>query len=405
MKILVVTQYYWPENSRVTELAESLINEGNSVTVLTGLPNYPQGFIYNGYKKKTNWDQEHNGVHIIRAKLIERRHDLFHRLLNYYSFPFYATKKAKRLKEKFDIVLAIEESPIMLVKPAIAYSKKHNIPLVMYEMDLWPESLLAGGIRKNSWIYNHFKRVSSKLYSKFDLILTSTKEHIDYIRNLRGCSDIDFTYLPQYAESVFEKFKFSTISNGVIDLMFAGNIGKGQSIGTIIKAANILKREENIKFHIIGCGSELENIQNMVNELRLTNVVFYGQKNVEEMPRLYEIADAMLVTLENKEYANLTIPGKIQSYMAAGKIIVGAVNGSCSSFITNNHIGSVCEAENYIALANIILQLNEEKMRTVGENSRKVYFEKYSKKIFINSLNSNLLKCLKNSKRNSKLKK
>ena len=153
MKILLVTQYYWPENSRVTDIAESLQQKGNDVTVLTGLPNYPQGYIYNGYKHRKNRIQEHNGVHIIRAKLIARKHDIFHRFLNYYSFPYYGCKLAKKLPNDFDIVLAMEESPIMLVKPAITYAKKYNKPLIMYEMDLWPESLLAGGVTNKSFIY------------------------------------------------------------------------------------------------------------------------------------------------------------------------------------------------------------------------------------------------------------
>ena len=126
MKILLVTQYYWPENSRVTDIAESLHKGGNEITVLTGLPNYPQGYIYEGYKKGENRIQEHNGVHIIRAKLIERRNDTFHRFLNYYSFPYHACKLAKKLPDDFDVILAMEESPVMLVKPAITYAKKYN---------------------------------------------------------------------------------------------------------------------------------------------------------------------------------------------------------------------------------------------------------------------------------------
>ena len=390
MKILLITQYYWPENSRVTDIAESLQKENNEVTVLTGLPNYPQGYIYEGYRKGGNRIQEHNGVHIIRAKLIERRHDTLHRLLNYYSFPHYASKLAKKLPGDFDVVLAMEESPIMLVKPAIAYAKKYKKPLIMYEMDLWPESLLAGGITKNSFIYKHYKKVSTKIYSQFDKIVVSTKEHIPYIKDFPGCKDLDIEYLAQYADTIFEECDFSNEDNGVVDLMFAGNIGKAQSVDTIIRAAALLKDDPKFKFHIVGSGSELDNVKKLAAELKTDNVVFYGQRPLEEMPRLYKIADAMLVSLEDKPYANMTIPGKVQSYMAVGKPVIGTINGSCANFIKNYDIGYVCPSGDSEALANLIKSLDLKELQTIGKRSKDVYFKKYSKSIFMNRLISML---------------
>ena len=366
MKILLVTQYYWPENSRVTDIAESLQKENNEVTVLTGLPNYPQGYIYEGYRKGGNRIQVHNGVHIIRAKLIERRHDTLHRLLNYYSFPHYASKLAKKLPGDFDIVLAMEESPIMLVKPAIAYAKKHKKPLLMYEMDLWPESLLAGGITKNSFIYKHYKKVSTKIYSQFDKIVVSTKEHIPYIKEFPGCKDLDIEYLAQYADTIFEESDFSNEDNGVVDFMFAGNIGKAQSVDTIIRAAALLKDDPKFKFHIVGSGSELDNVKKLAAELKTDNVVFYGQRPLEE------------------------IPGKVQSYMAVGKPVIGTINGSCANFIKNYDIGYVCPSGDSEALANLIKSLDLKELQTIGKRSKDVYFKKYSKSIFMNRLISML---------------
>lgn len=390
MNILIVSQYYWPENSRVTDIAESLQKEGNEVTVLTGLPNYPQGYIYDGYRKGENRIQEHNGVQIIRANLIERRHDTLHRLLNYYSFPHYASKLAKKLPDDFDVVLAMEESPIMLVKPAIVYAKKYKKPLIMYEMDLWPESLLAGGVAKKSFIYKHYKKVSAKIYSQFDKIIVSTKEHIPYIKELPGCKDLDIEYLAQYADTIFEESEFGNEDNGVVDLMFAGNIGKAQSVDTIIRAAALLKENPGFKFHIVGSGSELENIKKIATELKTDNVVFYGQRPLEDMPGLYKIADLMLVTLEDKPYANMTIPGKVQSYMAVGKPIIGAINGSCANFIKNNDVGFACPSGDSEALANLIKGLDLKELQMIGERSKDVYFKKYSKSIFMKRLISTL---------------
>lgn len=386
MKILIIYQHYWPEIFRITDIAESLASLGYDVTVLCGLPNYPKGYIFDEYKHGKNRVQEHNGVHIIRAKEIGRRKGVFFRLLNYWSYPHYAGKLVNKLDKDFDVVYIQMTSPIMMAKPGIKYAKKNHKKVVMYEMDLWPESLLAGGVTNKSLIYKHYKKVSSKIYSKCNKILVSTKEHIDYIKALPGCDKLDIEYLPQYADTIFEESNYETIDNGVIDLMFAGNIGKAQSIDTIIRAASLLKDEPKYKFHIVGSGSELDNVKKLANELKVDNVVFYGQKPLEDMPDLYNIADVMLVTLEDKPYANMTIPGKVQSYMAVGKPIIGVINGSCANFIVNNGIGYVCKSGDSETLAKLIKGLDLNELKKIGEHSKEVYFKKYSKNIFIDRL-------------------
>lgn len=396
MKILIVSQHYWPENFRVTDIAETLVSLGHQVTVLCGLPNYPKGYIFDDYKHGKNRIQEHNGVKIIRAKEIGRRNNILFRFLNYWSYPHYACKMINKLDKDFDVVYVQMSSPIMITKPALKYAKKYNKKVVMYEMDLWPESLLAGGITNKSRIYKHYKKVSAKIYSQCDKILVTTKEHIPYIKDLPGCNKLDIEYLPQYADTIFEESDFGNEYNGVIDLMFAGNIGKAQSVDTIIKAAALLKDDSKFIFHIVGSGSELDNIKKLAAELKTDNVVFYGQRPLEEMPGLYKIADAMLVTLEDKPYANMTIPGKVQSYMAAGKPIIGAINGSCYNFIKNNEIGYSCSSGNNQSLADLISGLDINELIKVGMHARDVYFAKYSKKIFIKALLSSFEEASKN---------
>ena len=386
MKILIISQHYWPENFRVTDIAETLVSLGHQVTVLCGLPNYPKGYIFDGYKHDKNRIQEHNGVKIIRAKEIGRRNNILFRFLNYWSYPHYACKMINKLDKDFDVVYVQMSSPIMITKPALKYAKKYNKKVVMYEMDLWPESLLAGGITNKSRIYKHYKKVSAKIYSQCDKILVTTKEHIPYIKDLPDCNKLDIEYLPQYADTIFEESNFGNEYNGVIDLMFAGNVGKAQSVDTIIKTAALLKDDPKFKFHIVGSGSELDNVKKLAAELKTDNIVFYGQRPVEEMPRLYKIADAMLVTLEDKPYANMTIPGKVQSYMAVSKPVIGSINGSCANFIKNNDVGFTCPSGDSEALANLIKSLDPKELQVIGERSKNVYFKKYSKSIFMNKL-------------------
>lgn len=390
MKILVITQRYWPESFRITDISEALVEKGHQVTVLTGLPMYPKGIIFNDYKNGKKRNEIHNGVNVIRVKEIERRNNFFNRLLNYYSYPFYAKKMIKKLKQSFDVILINELSPIMCAYPGILYKKMHGTKIIMYEMDLWPESLLAGGIKKNSIMYKHYKKVSAKIYSSCDKILVSTKEHINYIHDLPNCKNVEIEYLPQYAELLFEKMTVTNKCDDVIDLMFAGNIGKAQTIQTIVKAASLLQSNSKIKFHIVGDGSELENVKKMVDQLKINNVIFYGHKPLEDMPNLYKMADAMLVCLENKTYANMTIPGKVQSYMAAGKPIIGIANGSCANFIKNNQIGYSVSSENIEELVELINHLDLYDLAKIGAHAKNIYLTKYSREKFVINLLNDL---------------
>lgn len=386
MKILIVSQHYWPENFRINDIAETLAASGYDVTVLCGLPNYPKGYVLEDYKKGKNRRQEHNGVHIIRAKEIGRRNNIVFRLLNYWSFQHFGKRLVAKIANDFDVVLINELSPIMSAYPGLKYAKKNNKKIIMYEMDLWPESLLAGGIKKDSLIYKYFRKISANIYSQCNKIFVSTKEHIEYIKRLPKCHDLDIEYLPQYAETIFEQSNCAAENNQIIDLMFAGNIGKAQSIDKIIRTAAILKENNKFKFHIVGDGSELNNAKQLAKDLNASNVIFYGQKKLSEMPKFYKMADALIVSLEDKPYANMTIPGKVQSYMAAGKPIIGMINGACSDFIKNNEIGFACESENCDSFANLIRGLDFQSLKQVGEHARKVYLTSFAKNKFFASL-------------------
>ena len=386
MNILIISQRYWPENFRITDIAESLGQSGHKVTVLTGLPNYPNGIIFSGYENGERRTEKHNGVTIKRALEIPRHSNLIFRILNYYSFALFGTHIAKKLESNFDVVLTNELSPIMGCKPAIAYKKKFGTRIVMYEMDLWPHSLLAGGIKNGSFIYNHYSKVSGRIYSACDKILVSTKEHINEIKKLPGCSNLDIEYLPQYAEEQFETVEKSGRKDGKIHLLFAGNIGKAQSVQTIIKAAKLLKTNDMFVFDIVGSGSELDKIKLLASSYNLSNVIFHGQHPVIEMPKFYNQADIMLVSLEKEPYAEMTIPGKVQSYMAAGKPIIATVNGATANLIEESQSGVAVPSEDFQALAKVILSMNPRKIEEFGNNARAYYQKNFQKRQFMDRL-------------------
>ncbi len=389
MNILVVCQYYKPEPFAISDICEALVNEGHSVTVITGIPNYPLGKIYKGYRFFKKRNETLNGVKIHRCFTIGRRSGAFWRFLNYYSFSLSSTLYASRLKEEFDAVFVYQLSPVMMTSAALKYKKKHNKKIVLYCLDLWPESLISGGIKPGTFIFNFFKRTSAKIYNNVDKILITSKYFGDYFSENFGINE---TYLlPQYANDLFLPEKCQKQPDGNIDLLFAGNIGKAQSIDTIIKAAALTRDIDNLKWHIAGDGSELEVVKKETEKLKLNNIVFHGRMPVEEMPNLYALADAMLVTLKSDSLVSQTLPGKVQSYMAAGKPIIGAIIGETDTIINAANCGFCGEAQNPEQLAeNVRKFIDFKDKETLGKNARKYYEEHFSKEKFISSLENYL---------------
>lgn len=400
MKILVVCQYYHPEPFRVSDMCENLVKMGHKVTVLTGLPNYPEGQILNEYRFGKNRLEILNGVEIIRCFEIGRGNSKIKLFLNYFSYMVSASLKALTLRKDFDCVFVNQLSPIMMAIPGIVYKRKNKKKLITYCLDLWPESLSAGGIKEGSNIYKFFYVLSKKIYNESDNILVSSSMFKNYFKEHLKINNIEISYLPQYAEDIFLEKNINTMndkkvkkSKKIFNFMFAGNIGEVQSVETIIKAAEILKDKNNICFHILGDGSRIEECKDMVKSLGIKNIIFYGRKSVNEMPKFYDMADAMIVSLKDNKFLSYTLPGKVQSYMAAGKPIIGAINGEANKVIKEARCGLVCEAENYNELAYKIIEFcNIDKKEEMSKNSREYYCNNYSKKCFFNKLEYELMK-------------
>lgn len=393
MKILVVCQYYYPEPFRITDICEEWVRQGNEVTVVTGLPNYPMGKIYEGYKKKSKRDERINGVKIHRCFEIGRRSGAIFRFLNYYSFAFSSEKYVKRLKEEYDVVFVNQLSPVMMARAGVAYKKKHGAKLALYCLDLWPESLAAGGIGRNSFLYKHYHKVSKKLYRSADKLLITSKMFKDYLTEQFGIEEERISYLPQYAEEIFSAEACRKEPNGQIDLLFAGNIGKAQSVETIVRAAKETEDIENLHWHIVGDGSELERCKALAGELGVRSVTFYGRKPLKEMPLYYAKADAMLVTLMDDPVISLTLPGKVQTYMAAGKPIIAAANGETAAIVREAGCGYCGKAEDYKELAENVREFCKESQPSREEKERKsqiFYQQQFFKKNFFETLDKHL---------------
>lgn len=387
-KILVVAQYYYPEPFRVTDICEELVKNGYEVKVVTCFPNYPEGEIYEGYTHLAHQDEVVNGVDVHRCSVIPRKHGIFFRMLNYYSFVRQATRYIRsndcvsKSGENFDLVFVNQTAPVLMAQPAISYSRKYHVPILMYTLDLWPEWLSGVGIGESTPPFQYYKHVSKKIYSAMDRIVVSSRAYTKRLYDRFNISQSKMEYLPQYAEDLFTPSSLRTETQQT-NLLFAGNVGVMQSLDTVIRAAKILA-QDNVIIHIVGDGSELEHLKALQETLDVKNVIFHGRHDVSEMPAFYEQADAMLVTLIANPSISLTLPGKVQSYMAAGKPIIAAADGETQLVIKDAKCGYFGPAEDAEELAgNIKLFINEDKAQLLGKNARDYYEKNFSKAKFM----------------------
>lgn len=384
MKILVVCQYYAPEPVRISDICEELVRQGHEVDVIAGVPNYPMGKIYDGYRLGKKRNEDINGVNVHRSFTIGRRSGVVFRFLNYYSFAFSSSRYAATLKKEYDAVLVNQLSPVMMACAGVTYKKKHKTPLVYYCLDLWPESLVAGGIKRESLIYKVFDKISGELYTRADKIIVTSKNFVTYFEDRFKIPASRLSYLPQYAEDLFKPE--APVKKDTVDLTFAGNVGAAQSVETIIRAAHELADIKKLRFNIVGDGSALEGCKKLAAELGVGNVVFHGRKPLEEMPRFYREADAMLVTLSDDPLISMTLPGKVQTYMAAGKPLIGAINGETPEIIADAGCGLCGPAEDHHALAENIRAFLAADKEAFGKNSAEYYRKHFRKDVFIDAL-------------------
>ena len=385
MNILVVCQYYYPEPFRLPDICEALVNRGHKVTVLTGIPNYPMGKIYDGYEKGKKREESINGVKVIRTWTYPRGTGTAKRLFNYFSYPVSAWFKAAKLEEDYDVVLVNQQSPVMMAWPGIRYAKKHKKPILMYCMDLWPASLVAGGVDTRSFIYYVFYSISRNVYRSMDKILVTSRMFKGYLKEQFGIEDSKMMDLPQYAEGLFEYLK-PRKPDGKINLVFAGNIGTAQSLDTVIEAA---EQVPEVTVHIVGDGVELDRLKARAGR----NVVFHGRQPLEDMPKYYEMADAMIVSLKADPVLSLTLPGKVQTYMASGRPIIGVADGETRLTIEEAQCGYCGAADNVNELINNIRRFvgsSEDEKEKMGRKARQYYEEHFKRDRFMEKLEKEL---------------
>jgi len=389
VKILIVTQYFWPESFIINQLSTTLTTQGHDVTVLTGKPNYPKGEIYSGYHQQGILHEKMGDVEIIRVPLRPRKSgDAKALFLNYLSFIMSGLIRFPFLvkNRQFDVIFVFAPSPITSAIPAILLKYLKRAHLAIWVQDLWPASLLATGFIKNKWLLMGVERLVKAIYAASDTLLVQSKAFIEPVNALSSRKKI--LYFPNVMHNM-------TNDNSEIDslplsvkqdldnyfcFVFAGNIGKAQSIETLIDAAEKLTVFTTIRIVIVGSDSMLDWVKAEVEKRAVKNIIFTGSFPVETMPALFKKAKALLVSLSNQEIFSYTIPSKVQAYMSAGRPIIASINGEAARVINEAQAGLTCPAENSERLATQLIRffnMPETEHDVMANNSRQYFLENF----------------------------
>ena len=374
MKILLVSQYYYPERFSVSDIAEALVKEGNEVSVLTGRPNYGFQQILPEYKHVKF--EEINGVKVHRVSVKPRKFSRISIIQNYLSFHRNAKRFVRHFKEEFDVVLSISLSPVISISPALLYAKKHGVPCVVYCQDLWPEStLVTHAVKKNSLTYMILYKWSKSIYQRADRIVISSPSFREYFENELNIKDKVFNVVNQPILNS-NKHNEPIVYENKHNIVYAGNIGKLQLTDLLVESMKYVKTED-IKLHLMGMGSELPLIkEKIVKEQLEEKVIYEGAYPIEKAEAYYMKADALVVSLKNEGYVGRTIPNKAIQYMKYGRPLLVVAGGDTKEILSKAN-GSVFASEDPKDIAEKIDEiclLNKKDL--IGLNN-KVYFEEH----------------------------
>jgi glycosyltransferase involved in cell wall biosynthesis len=366
MRILVLSQYFWPENFRINDLVTELTARGHVVSVLTGVPNYPNGDVYPEYRAAPAAFATFQGTPITRVPMLPRGRGGARLVLNYVTFALGACLLGPwRLRGRpFDVIFVYEPSPVTVGLPGILLRRLKKAPVAFWVQDQWPETLMAVGAIRSAFALSCVGRLVTFIYKRCDLLLAQSRSFIPQIRQYAGaCSRVE--YFPNWSEQVLNLDSAVAApeiprSPETFTVMFAGNIGDAQDFPSILDAANRLKGRNDIRWIIIGDGRRAEWVRGEIRRRGLSErFTLLGRFPSCRMPSFFQCADALLVSLKSEPIFSITVPAKVQSYLAAGRPILAMLDGETADLIRGGGAGMVCSAGDSAGLAQIVARMAE----------------------------------------------
>ncbi len=403
--ILLVSQYFYPENFRVNDMVTEWIHRGYKVTVITGIPNYPEGVFFEGYDRQSRTKESWRGATIRRLPIIARGNsenkflNAIQMVINYFSFiisgrRWVRSEEARRLNA--DIVFTFEVSPMTQALIGIWYGKKYNVPTFLYVQDLWPENVETVTGIHSRLVLGPIDRMVDKIYRETDKIFTTSPSFVDAIVNRRNPVDRKKVYYwPQYAEDFYKPIETSIIdgidnNDGCFKIAFTGNIGTAQGLDVLPKAARYL-RKYNVKFVIVGDGRYQQKFEANIEKLNVKEkFVFLPRVPAEEIPKILSACDAGFISFNKDPLWEKTIPAKLQSYMACGKAIIASASGETKRIIEEAKCGICTDIGNPKELAKGIKLLLKSDSTELGKNARSYFEKEFQKKKLMDEMDDYL---------------
>ena len=401
-RILVVTQHFWPENFRINDIVEGFLQDGLEVDVLCGLPNYPKGEWFDGYGPHGPWEEHYGTAQVFRAKEWPRKGNTSVNIfLNYVSWPLYAWAALKRLPGGYDAVFCFNTSPVLMCWPAIRYAKKHKIPFTNYVLDLWPENLYSVLPVQNKLLRRIAQGVSDYLYKKADRLIAMSEPLQQRLCQRTGKPKSAVAAIPQYCEDFYavpqRDAALEARFSGRFNLVFTGTFTPAQSLDMVLRAVLQARSMGAYQLHLllVGDGMSRESLQDLARELNAGDAVtFFGSVPAKEVPKFTALADALLISLSDSPDLGLTVPGKLASYMAAGKPILASMNGAGFAAVQQSGGGLASPACDQQALAENMVKLytmDSTRRAALGTKAKEYYLAHYRRAELLRRLETFIL--------------
>ncbi len=394
MKVLIVSQYFYPEQFRINDIAKELSERGYKLKVVTGIPNYPRGRFYKGYNIFGPRREKFHNIPIYRIPIVPRGKNNFTLSVNYISFVTSGTLWAIFSKENPDIIFAFGTSPITQAIPAILLGKRKKVPVILYLQDLWPETVIEVLNIKNKFLKKFFSKISDYVYRNSSKILVSSKSFADRLIS-RGIPNTKVEFVPQYAEEFYKpvpKKNTGLVSQDRFNIVYTGNVGYVQGLEKLVEAAKILKESEktNVHFNIVGDGRfKDELIEIAKNKGVIDSFTFIPQQPAQKIPEILAECDLAYLSLKDSLIGRITIPAKLQSYMACGIPVLAVIRGEAANIVKEAQCGFVVEEDEPHKIAEVIekvSQMQKKELAQLGTNGLKYYDQHFSKTVIMDKI-------------------
>jgi glycosyltransferase involved in cell wall biosynthesis len=409
LKILILSQWFQPEPVfKGLPLAKALRDRGHEVEVLTGFPNYPGGRIYPGYRIRP-WQREiMDDIRVNRVALYPS-HDKsgLRRAMNYLSFGLSAAMIGNFLIKRPDIIYALNLVTLGLTTNLLRL--RFRCPVIYDILDLWPDSVADSRMLDVPFLLKVLDRWSKYTYKSATHLITVTPG-MKYELLKRGIDKSRISVVYNWCDEEHMKptprdeyFASKLGLRGYFVVMFAGTMGVMQKLEVLLDTAERLKKTESrIKFVLVGGGVECSRLKQIAVDRQLSNVIFLEKQPAENMGKILALADVTVVHLKDSPLFRITIPSKIQAYMAAGKPIIAGIRGDAASLLSASGAGKVVAPENPEAIAEGVVELyrmSESERNEMGQKGRKYYKSKMSIEAGVNTIEDIFINCTKNRRK------